>query len=88
MKYNMYYKPCIFFYEMYRLVQAEYWHDPLNEDEYRQKSVFLADINQERVMALSCFFYSQQSRVHTSMLTAQSFLFLFIFIIGLRILCV
>ena len=32
------------------LVQAEYWHDPLNEEEYRQKSIFLADINQERVM--------------------------------------
>ena len=31
------------------LVQAEYWHDPLNEKEYRQYSVFLADINQERV---------------------------------------
>ncbi|XP_045159476.2 palmitoyl-protein thioesterase 1-like isoform X2 [Mercenaria mercenaria] len=31
-----------------RLVQAEYWHDPLNEDEYRTKSVFLADINQEQ----------------------------------------
>jgi len=31
-----------------RLVQAEYWHDPLNEDEYKQYSVFLADINQER----------------------------------------
>ncbi|XP_031553367.1 palmitoyl-protein thioesterase 1-like [Actinia tenebrosa] len=29
------------------IVQAEYWHDPLNEEEYRQKSVFLADINQE-----------------------------------------
>ncbi|XP_072046029.1 palmitoyl-protein thioesterase 1-like [Amphiura filiformis] len=32
------------------LVQAEYWHDPLNEEEYRAKSVFLADINQEKVM--------------------------------------
>ncbi|XP_078361110.1 palmitoyl-protein thioesterase 1-like [Oculina patagonica] len=31
------------------LVQAEYWHDPLNEEEYRNKSIFLADINQERV---------------------------------------
>jgi palmitoyl-protein thioesterase len=31
-----------------QLVQAEYWHDPLNVVEYRQKSVFLADINQER----------------------------------------
>ncbi|XP_060582407.1 palmitoyl-protein thioesterase 1-like isoform X2 [Ruditapes philippinarum] len=30
-----------------RLVQAEYWHDPLNENEYKAKSVFLADINQE-----------------------------------------
>lgn len=29
------------------LVQAEYWHDPFNEDEYRQKCVFLPDINQE-----------------------------------------
>lgn len=31
------------------LVQAQYWHDPLNEKEYREKSVFIADINQERV---------------------------------------
>ena len=31
------------------IVQAEYWHDPLKEDEYKAKSVFLADINQERV---------------------------------------
>ncbi|OWF36658.1 Palmitoyl-protein thioesterase 1 [Mizuhopecten yessoensis] len=30
------------------LVQAEYWQDPFNEDEYKQYSVFLADINQER----------------------------------------
>ncbi|KAK2518646.1 Ppt1 [Columba guinea] len=30
------------------LVQAEYWHDPLKEEEYRKYSVFLADINQER----------------------------------------
>ncbi|CAH0390158.1 unnamed protein product [Bemisia tabaci] len=26
-------------------VQAEYWHDPLDEDTYRKKSIFLADIN-------------------------------------------
>jgi len=31
------------------LVQAEYWQDPLNFEEYKQKSVFLADINNERV---------------------------------------
>lgn len=29
------------------LVQATYWHDPLNEDVYRKKSTFLADINNE-----------------------------------------
>lgn len=31
------------------LVQAQYWHDPLNEKEYRERSLFLADINQENV---------------------------------------
>lgn len=31
------------------LVQAEYWHDPIKEDMYRNHSIFLADINQERV---------------------------------------
>ncbi|CAF2035253.1 unnamed protein product [Rotaria magnacalcarata] len=30
------------------LVQAEYWHDPHKENTYRQASIFLADINQER----------------------------------------
>jgi len=29
------------------LVQAEYWHDSINEDAYKSKSVFLADINCE-----------------------------------------
>ena len=36
----------------FSLVQAEYWHDPLNEEEYRDKSIFLADINQEKVNCL------------------------------------
>ncbi|XP_065882733.1 palmitoyl-protein thioesterase 1-like [Dysidea avara] len=31
----------------YELVQAEFWHDPLNEAEYRKKCIFLPDINQE-----------------------------------------
>lgn len=31
-----------------RLVQAEYWHDPLKEQKYKEKSVFLADINNEK----------------------------------------
>ena len=30
------------------LVQAQYWHDPLDETTYAAKSVFLADINNER----------------------------------------
>ncbi|KAG8143078.1 hypothetical protein E2320_000357 [Naja naja] len=33
-----------------RLVQAQYWHDPVNEKLYRRSSLFLADINQERVI--------------------------------------
>lgn len=33
------------------LVQAQYWHDPLNDDLYKKRSLFLADINQERVSA-------------------------------------
>lgn len=32
------------------IVQAEYWHDPLNEELYRAKSIFLADINQENAV--------------------------------------
>ncbi|KAK8743905.1 hypothetical protein OTU49_000905 [Cherax quadricarinatus] len=32
------------------LVQAQFWHDPLHDDEYRNKSIFLADINNERVL--------------------------------------
>ncbi|XP_073714428.1 palmitoyl-protein thioesterase 1 [Misgurnus anguillicaudatus] len=30
------------------LVQAQYWHDPLNDDLYKKYSLFLADINQEQ----------------------------------------
>ncbi|XP_015517839.2 palmitoyl-protein thioesterase 1 [Neodiprion lecontei] len=30
-----------------KLVQAQYWHDPLKEDEYKKNSIFLADINNE-----------------------------------------
>ncbi|KAG8230141.1 hypothetical protein J437_LFUL010633 [Ladona fulva] len=32
------------------LVQAEYWHDPINEDSYKKGSIFLADINNEDVV--------------------------------------
>ena len=34
---------------VFSLVQAQYWHDPLNDDLYKKHSLFLADINQERV---------------------------------------
>ncbi|XP_033123697.1 palmitoyl-protein thioesterase 1-like [Anneissia japonica] len=32
------------------IVQAQYWHDPLNEEEYKKISMFLADINQENIV--------------------------------------
>lgn len=34
------------------LVQATYWHNPLEEDNYMKKSTFLADINNERTKNL------------------------------------
>ncbi|KAL1129415.1 hypothetical protein AAG570_013942 [Ranatra chinensis] len=36
-----------------QFVQAEYWHDPLDEEKYRQNSIFLADINNERYLNTS-----------------------------------
>lgn len=32
------------------LVQAQYWHDPLHEDDYHNNSIFLADVNNEKVV--------------------------------------
>lgn len=32
------------------LVQATYWHDPLNEDLYKEKSSFLSEINNEKTV--------------------------------------
>lgn len=34
------------------LVQAEYWHDPFRQEEYVNNSIFIADINNERVNKL------------------------------------
>ncbi|PRD21593.1 UNVERIFIED_CONTAM: Ppt1 [Trichonephila clavipes] len=34
-------------YVQNHLVQAQYWHNPLNEEEYKAKSLFLAEINNE-----------------------------------------
>uniref|UniRef100_A0A5S6QK09 Palmitoyl-protein thioesterase 1 n=1 Tax=Trichuris muris TaxID=70415 RepID=A0A5S6QK09_TRIMR len=30
------------------IVQAQYWHDPLNEVTYKKRSIFIADINNEK----------------------------------------
>jgi len=30
------------------VVQAQYWHDPTREEKYKAKSIFLADINNEK----------------------------------------
>lgn len=59
----------------FSLVQAEYWHDPLNEEEYREKSVFLAEINQEKkvkksyldqwIINLNGLSYSQTNNIKT-----------------------
>ena len=46
-----------------RLVQAEYWQDPLDEATYRAKSLFLADINQERVSASFKFVERMSSKI-------------------------
>eukprot|EP00124_Ichthyophonus_hoferi_P001474 Ihof_evm17s77 gene=Ihof_evmTU17s77 len=32
------------------LVQAEYWHDPSKEEEYRNKCIYLPDINNDKVV--------------------------------------
>lgn len=32
------------------LVQATYWHDPMDEDLYKSKSTFLAEINNEKIV--------------------------------------
>lgn len=39
-------------YVQSHLVQAQYWHDPLDEDEYKKKSKFIAEINQEGTVKL------------------------------------
>jgi len=31
-----------------KLVQAQYWHDPLDNEAYRDKSLFMADINNDK----------------------------------------
>lgn len=47
------------------LVQAEYWHDPLQEDVYKSKSVFLADLNQENVSPLFPYISSSSFRLRS-----------------------
>ena len=38
------------------LVQAQYWHDPTEEEEYQKKSKFIAEINQLQVRQISFSF--------------------------------
>jgi len=35
-------------YMQRHIVQAQYWHDPLNEEEYEEKSLFIAEINNQK----------------------------------------
>lgn len=37
-------------YVQHSFVQAQYWHDPLNETIYEQRSIFLADINNAKTV--------------------------------------
>ncbi|CAJ0581973.1 unnamed protein product, partial [Mesorhabditis spiculigera] len=32
------------------VVQAQYWHDPLNNEEYKSRNIFLSDLNNEKVV--------------------------------------
>lgn len=45
----MIFQNCLYSWVQDELVQAQYWHDPLNEEKYREHSIFLADINNEKV---------------------------------------
>lgn len=46
------------------LVQAQYWHDPLNEEIYRNYSTFIAEINNEKVI-LNIHNFSKVRNCHT-----------------------
>ncbi|OUC41062.1 palmitoyl protein thioesterase [Trichinella nativa] len=46
LNYGAYYVSC----EHFSVIQAQYWHDPLHENTYRDKSIFLAEINNEKVL--------------------------------------
>ena len=39
----------ISFLHFFSSVQAQYWHDPVEEDEYKEHNIFIADLNQENV---------------------------------------
>ena len=46
----------LYFHANFSSVQAQFWHDPTMEEEYREKSIFLADLNQENVRKHRKFF--------------------------------
>lgn len=60
---TFFHKTLILYYEIFNiflrfiqesLVQASFWHDPLNIDEYKEKSIFLSDINNENSINVVC----------------------------------
>jgi palmitoyl-protein thioesterase len=55
------------------VVQAQYWHDPTREEKYKEKSVFLADINNEKEVKnarLKISLFMRRTRGFISVLTA------------------
>lgn len=52
-----FYSLIIIFYLFSSLVQAQYWHDPYDEESYVLDCVFLPDINQELVSLYYMYMY-------------------------------
>ena len=44
---------CLLFSCTCSFVQAQFWHDPFDEENYRENNMFLSDINQENVSTKS-----------------------------------
>ncbi|XP_068965810.1 palmitoyl-protein thioesterase 1 [Bombus flavifrons] len=49
-----------------KFIQATYWHDPYQEEEYKKKSMFMADINNERYINET--YKENLQRLHTMVL--------------------
>uniref|UniRef100_A0AC34RCE2 Palmitoyl-protein thioesterase 1 n=1 Tax=Panagrolaimus sp. JU765 TaxID=591449 RepID=A0AC34RCE2_9BILA len=51
-------------YVQNRVVQAQYWHDPYQKDDYKNKNIFLADLNNEK---------TQNEQYKTNLLKLKNF---------------